>query len=78
MYPELCMGIRERHCSEGKVDSEMLPGDLWDQLLVLLASALGMGKMSEELQKSWSYSLCCFQCVFGCMGALRVLNVSYL
>lgn len=55
--------------------SEMLPGV---NILVFQASTLGMGKMSKELHKSRSYSLCCFQCVFGCMGALRFLNVSHL
>lgn len=56
--------------------SEMLPAGPWDQPPGVSSFSLGYEK--DELQKSRSYSLCCFQCVFGCMGALRFLNISYL
>lgn len=72
------MGIGESYCSEGAVGAEILPGVPGINLMVLLASALGAGKMSTGLQKSRSSSLCSFQYVCGCVGALRVLNISYL
>lgn len=48
MCPEVCLGVGESYCSEGGVGSEMLPRI---DLLVLLASTLGLGKMSKELKK---------------------------